>query len=298
MSKIVRVGTRDSLLALWQASQVKVELEKHKIKAEIIKIKSKGDSDLTKPLYEFGVSGIFTKTLDNALLNKKIDIAVHSLKDVPTKPARGVKIKCVLSRENPIDVLVLKDENINFNSALKIATSSIRRKCQWLYKYPNHNIVPIRGNIGSRLSKLKKNNWDGAIFAYAGLKRLGINKVKLKELNWMIPCAAQGTIGIAGLETVKEFDEILERINCPETYRLVGIERKFIGLLGGGCSKPISAHAQIRKNKIIFNTNVCSLDSKKSISDSAEFNINEEDIANKSYLKNCKLGVKDIINLY
>ena len=87
MSKIVRVGTRDSLLALWQASQVKVELEKHKIKTEIIKIKSKGDSDLTKPLYEFGVSGIFTKTLDNALLNKKIDIAVHSLKDVPTKPA-------------------------------------------------------------------------------------------------------------------------------------------------------------------------------------------------------------------
>ena len=113
----------------------------------------------------------------------------------------------------------------------------------------------------------------------------------------MIPCAAQGTIGIAGLESVKEFDEILDRINCPKTYRLVGIERKFIRLLGGGCSKPISAHAQIRKNKIIFETNVCSLDSKKSIIDRTEFDINDQDVANKSYLKNRKLGVKDLIKL-
>ena len=119
MNKIVRVGTRDSLLALWQASQVKKELEKYNIKTEIIKITSKGDTDLTKPLYEFGVSGIFTKSLDKALLNKKIDIAVHSLKDVPTKPADGVKIKCVLSRENPIDVLVLKNKDVNFKLILK-----------------------------------------------------------------------------------------------------------------------------------------------------------------------------------
>tara|TARA_B100001057_G_scaffold80090_1_gene75283 strand:+ start:293 stop:1189 length:897 start_codon:yes stop_codon:yes gene_type:complete len=298
MNKIVRVGTRDSLLALWQASQVKKELEKYNIKTEIIKITSKGDTDLTKPLYEFGVSGIFTKSLDKALLNKKIDIAVHSLKDVPTKPADGVKIKCVLSRENPIDVLVLKNKDVNFSSKLRIATSSIRRKCQWLHKYPNHNIVPIRGNIDNRLSKLRKNNWDGAIFAYAGLKRLGINKIKLKELNWMTPCAAQGTIGIAGLKDEKELDKILEKINCPKTYKLVGIERNFIRLMGGGCSKPISAYAQIKKNKIIFDTNVCSLDSKKSISDCTEFDINDQDIANKSYLKNQKLGVKDIMNLY
>ena len=299
MNKIVRLGTRESALATWQAKSVENELNQHNIKTEIIKIKSDGDLNVNKPLYEFGVSGIFTKSLDVALLNNKIDIAVHSLKDVPSKPAKGIEIKSVLKREDPFDVLVIKNKNIDFKSSLKIATSSVRRKCQWLYKFPNHTIKPIRGNIDTRLKKLLNEDLDGAVFALAGLKRLGLSRdINIKILEWMVPCAAQGTIGIAGLEKNKTLDKVLKKINCDMSYRLVKEERKFIRLMKGGCSKPISAFAFQVEDKIYFKTNICTLDSKKSISNISVFKLNEEDIGGKAFRKNIDLGAKDILESY
>ena len=299
MNKIVRLGTRESALATWQAKSVENELNQHNIKTEIIKIKSEGDLNTNKPLYEFGVSGIFTKSLDIALLNNKIDIAVHSLKDVPSKPAKGIEIKSVLKREDPFDVIVMKNKNVDLKSSLKIATSSVRRKCQWLYKFPNHTIKPIRGNIDTRLKKLLNEDLDGAVFALAGLKRLGLNKdINVEILEWMVPCAAQGTIGIAGLEKNKTLDKVLKKINCDMSYRLVKEERKFISLMKGGCSKPISAFAFQVEDKIYFKTNICTLDSKKSISNISVFKLNEEDIGGKAFRKNIDLGAKDILESY
>ena len=152
----IRIGTRDSELAIWQANYAKKKLLSLGISCQIIKLKSEGDLNQITPLYDFGVSGVFTKTLDQALLNNKVDIAVHSLKDVPINLAKGLEISSVFERADPYDIVILKNENINLSDPLTIATSSIRRKTQWLNKYPNHKIVPLRGNVGTRINKLNK----------------------------------------------------------------------------------------------------------------------------------------------
>src|SRR6476469_2439811 len=143
MSKVLRIGTRESRLAVWQAELVKSQLAQNNIQSELVFIKSEGDIDLVTPLYEIGVQGIFTKTLDAALLSKRIDIAVHSMKDVPTQLAKGIKQAAVLKRASYKDILVYKSDTDFLNdhhSIATIATSSIRRKAQWLHHYPNHSI--------------------------------------------------------------------------------------------------------------------------------------------------------------
>ena len=243
MNDVIRIGTRNSTLALWQANHAKRKFEKLNIPTKIVPIKSEGDLNQITPLYDFGVTGIFTKNLDKALLNNEIDIAVHSLKDVPINPAKGINMSCVFERANPLDVLVIKNKNIDFSKNLTIATSSIRRKCQWLNKYSNHKIEVLRGNVDTRIMKLKKSDWDGAIFAQAGLERLELNIKELLLLEWMIPSAAQGTIALATREKDDTLKELLEKISCNDTMHCVTQERMFLKLMGGGCSMPISAHA-------------------------------------------------------
>lgn len=295
MNDVIRIGTRDSKLALWQANHAKSKFEKLNIPVEIIKIKSEGDLNQITPLYEFGVTGIFTKNLDRALLNNEIDVAVHSLKDVPIKPAEGVKIGCVFKRANPHDVLVLKNKEIDFSQKLIIATSSIRRKCQWLNKYPNHKIEILRGNVDTRLQKLKTNNWDGAIFAQAGIERLELNIKEFLLLDWMIPSAAQGTIALATREKDDALKKILEKISCNDTMHCVTQERMFLKLMGGGCSMPISAHAYFNERKLILKTNICSIDYKKSITDISEYRKNDKDAGLKSYNKIFEKGANKIL---
>jgi len=227
MNDVIRIGTRDSKLALWQANHAKKNFEKLNIPTKIIRIKSIGDLNQITPLYEFGVKGVFTKNLDRALLNNEIDIAVHSLKDVPIQPAQGIRIGCVFKRANPHDVLVQKSKEIDFSKKLTIATSSIRRKCQWINKYPNHKIEILRGNVDTRLEKLKKSNWDGAIFAQAGLERLELNLKNSIILDWMVPSAAQGAIAMAIREKDTIKMKILEKINCKETMHCTNQERIF-----------------------------------------------------------------------
>src|SRR5678815_4966092 len=170
MQPLVKIGTRDSELAVWQANQVREFLSRDNIESELIFIKSEGDIDTVKPLYELGVQGIFTKALDIALLDKRIDIAVHSMKDVPTKPAVGIRQAAVLKRGSFKDIIVYKHHR-NFldhrQGKAVIATSSVRRSAQWLHRYPEHIIENLRGNVNTRLRKISTNEWDGAIFAAA-----------------------------------------------------------------------------------------------------------------------------------
>ncbi len=242
MQKIIKIGTRDSQLALWQANKVKRELASLGFESEIVPIKSTGDIILDKPLYELGITGIFTKNLDIALLENRIDIAVHSMKDVPTVLPKGIVQVAVLKRANYNDILVLKGTEEFFGQPnAVIATGSLRRKAQWLNRYPTHKVVDLRGNVNSRLEKLENNDWDGAVFAAAGLERLGMRPAGAINLGWMIPAPAQGAIMVSCRENDAEIIEAVKQLNDYETQVCVGIEREFLSLLEGGCTAPIGA---------------------------------------------------------
>jgi len=266
--RTIKIGTRSSELALWQANTVSGQLEHLGYKTEIVKIDSIGDVVLDKPLYELGITGVFTKNLDIALLNGKVDIAVHSFKDVPTKLPNGVVQAAILKRGDFNDVLVIKDdENFFANDSAVIATGSLRRKAQWLYRYPHHTITGLRGNVNTRLQKLEDNDWDGAIFAAAGLKRLKLlpEKEKHIKLDWMIPAPAQGAVMIAALEKDEELLEICKELNDENTATCVGIEREFLRVLEGGCTAPIGALAMIWDEEIKFKGVLFSPDGKNKI---------------------------------
>ena len=246
MSKIIRIGTRDSELALWQANTVKDKLEELGYQTALVPVKSTGDLVLNKPLYEMGITGIFTKTLDVAMLNGDIDIAVHSMKDVPTALPKGIVQAAVLKRANYLDILAFKDneEFLGSRDAV-IATGSLRRKAQWLNRYPTHTVVDIRGNVNSRMQKLNYNDWNGAIFAAAGLDRIGLEHEHTIGLTWMLPAPAQGAIMVVALEDDDFVREACAELNHEPTATCTQLEREFLRLLEGGCSAPIGALAYI-----------------------------------------------------
>jgi hydroxymethylbilane synthase len=268
MKKLIRIGTRESQLAVWQAVHVQKLLAKNGFESELVHIKSEGDIDLQTPLYEMGVQGIFTRSLDIALLNDTIDIAVHSMKDVPTQLPKGIVQAAVLKRASYKDLFVYKG-NINFlsdlNSTAIIATSSIRRKAQWLNRYPNHIVENLRGNVNTRLKKVADSNWNGAIFAAAGLERIGLRPEQSVELDWMLPAPAQGAITIACKEGDSYSFDACQQLNDRDTELCTKIERDFLRALLGGCSTPISALAEIKNNELIFKGNILSIDGKDTL---------------------------------
>ncbi|MDA9550395.1 hydroxymethylbilane synthase [Flavobacteriaceae bacterium] len=259
----IKIGTRASKLAVWQAKQVQTLLQKINISSSIIKIKSRGDKDLSKPVYELGVTGVFTKEIDLALLNNEIDIAVHSLKDVPTKLPLGVIQGAVLQRGSELDVII--PSNTLKSKENTIATGSLRRKAQWLNRFKTDNIVEIRGNVQTRLKKLKENNWNGIIMAKAGLERLEILPEDYQELNWMIPAPAQGAISVQNLTINPSITKMLKQINHVETEICTNIERSFLNKLEGGCTAPIGAYAKIANKSIVFRGVLLSAEGKEKI---------------------------------
>ncbi len=278
MKRNLKIGTRESELAVWQATLVKNQLGENGIESELVFIKSEGDKNTITPLYELGVQGIFTKALDSALLNNKIDLAVHSMKDVPTQAASGVRQAAVLKRASFKDILVFKGNRNDiedklakyqysiFNSQesiFKVATSSIRRKAQWLHRYPNDTIENLRGNVNTRLRKIEENDWNGAIFASAGLERIHLRPENSIDLDWMLPAPAQGAITVSCRENDAASFEAAHLLNDEQTEICTKIERDFLRTLLGGCSTPISALAIIENDKIIFKGNVCSVDGKE-----------------------------------
>lgn len=279
MTAPLKIGTRESELAKWQANLVKNLLHDIGVESELVYISSEGDIDVVTPLYDMGVQGIFTKTLDAVLLNKRIDIAVHSYKDVPTQLPVGVQQVAVLKRGSHKDVLVLKDLNddtlhsfgINSNDGELvwrkdvtpstkhiIATSSVRRKAQWLRRYPDDQMENLRGNINTRLQKLNDSNWHGAIFAAAGLERIGLRPKHAIDLDWMLPAPAQGAIVIVCRTEDQEIFENCRQLNDEHTEKATAVEKSFLKALMGGCSTPIGALAKIDGDNIHFTGNICS----------------------------------------
>lgn len=273
MAILLRIGTRESELAIWQATQVKELLAQYGFAGELAFIKSDGDIDLKTPLYEMGVQGIFTKSLDIALLNNTIDIAVHSMKDVPTQLPEGIIEAAVLKRGPVNDLLVYKGDwsmindiwDISGKPELHIATSSIRRKAQWLHKFPKHHVHNLRGNVNTRLKKLEEENWDAAIFAQAGLERINLRPVNSIELDWMLPSPAQGAIMVVCRKEDFVTAAACNHFNDMETAVCTKIERDFLRTLLGGCSTPISALAIIKNNEIYFRGNILSIDGKQKV---------------------------------
>ena len=264
MNKVIRIGTRDSQLALWQAHTVENQLQALGYKTQIVPVKSVGDLKLDTPLYELGVTGIFTKTLDVAMLNNTVDIAVHSLKDVPTALPKGIVQAAVLKRANTLDILVTK-EVVDYKMPLTIATGSLRRKAQWLNKYPTHTVVDLRGNVNTRLQKLQDNSWQGAIFAKAGLERIDVLPSRYTSLDWMTPAPAQGAMTIVALEKDSFCVEATQKLNDTPSEICTQIERDFLRTLEGGCTAPIGALAKIEGETIQFKGCLLSLDGTKKI---------------------------------
>ncbi len=263
---IIRIGTRDSELALWQANKVKSTLENLGYKTQLVPVKSEGDLNLDQPLYEMGITGIFTKTLDVAMITGKVDIAVHSMKDVPTSLPKGIVEAAVLERASNKDILLHKGLDFLNHKKGTIASGSLRRKAQWLNKYPNHQVVDLRGNVNTRMQKLKDNNWNGAIFAEAGLERINLKPKDFLPLDWMLPAPAQGAMLVVAMEKDTHIREALAKLNHRETEICVHIEREFLKVLEGGCTAPIGALATVNGDEIQFEGNLLSLDGKQKFS--------------------------------
>ncbi|HEX6335259.1 MAG TPA: hydroxymethylbilane synthase, partial [Flavisolibacter sp.] len=279
MSTPLRIGTRDSQLAVWQATLVQDLLRQSGVASELVYIKSEGDIDLVTPLYALGVQGVFTRTLDAALLSGRIDIAVHSMKDVPTQLAQGIRQAAVLKRASTLDILVYKKEEdlaalgygangwddaaATGTNGFTIATSSVRRIAQWLHRYPQHRVENLRGNVNTRLRKVQEHDWNGAIFAAAGLERIGLRPATSVDLDWMLPAPAQGAIMVVCRDDDAASFESCRSFNDEVTAVCTRAERDFLSALMGGCSTPISALANISDGRIHFRGNIVSTEGSK-----------------------------------
>lgn len=250
--KTIRIGTRNSPLALWQAHEVESKLKALGFETEIVPILSSGDKNLDQPLYALGITGVFTKDLDTALLNKEIDIAVHSLKDVPTKLPQNIRISAVLERDFPEDVLVRNNDAQPLDlNVLKIATSSLRRWAFWLKEFPETEFTDIRGNVQTRLKKLDDGIADATIFSLAGIKRMNLD-IHYEQIPFLLQAPSQGVVAIASLSDNKELNESLKSISHKETEICMTIEREFLKTLEGGCTAPIGAKAEMVDGQIRF----------------------------------------------
>ncbi len=259
----IRIGTRDSELATWQAGQVSNALEEQGHETEIVFIKSEGDLDQMTPLTEMGGKGVFTKALDEAMLNGQIDVAVHSFKDLPTENPLPLKVAAIMERADPRDSLVapkgtdfLDDEQYK----AVIATGSNRRKAQWLNRYPHHEMAGLRGNVNTRLQKVQSQGWDGAIFAAAGLLRINLGSHISRYLDWMVPAAAQGAMAVMVREEDERMEEIVGRLNHDETALCTTIERDFLHDMEAGCSAPVGAYARIEEGEVHLKAVALTLD--------------------------------------
>jgi hydroxymethylbilane synthase len=257
--KKIVIGTRSSKLALWQAEFVRSELNRLRpdLEIELNKIKTTGDKILDVPLANVGGKGLFVKEIEEALLGKTADIAVHSMKDVPTEFPEGLHLAVICRREDPRDAFISGMRNDRFEiqrfkdlpPGAKIGTSSLRRSCQLLSIRPDLKIGQLRGNLDTRLRKLDEGQFDAIILAAAGMIRLGLKKriTEILPFEISLPAIGQGAVGIECRVGDAWINELIAPLNHPETAVCVKAERAFLKKLEGGCQVPIAAHAGIRK---------------------------------------------------
>ena len=280
MKKIV-IGTRGSKLAIYQANIVKSKLEIAYPTLEVVIniIKTKGDKILDIALSKIEDKGFFTKEIQDALYSKEVDIAVHSLKDLPTKFTEGTQLGAILERANHRDVLVSTDGKklVEFTSKDKIATSSLRRKSQLIQINKDVQVVEIRGNIDTRIRKMKNGYCQGMIMAAAGIERLGLQEHISEYFNetQMLTAPGQGAIAIEIREKDNEILKLLSALNHKESAICVAAERSFLNRLEGGCQIPFAAHATIEGNILTIEGMVSTLDGREMQKEKIKGNIRD-----------------------
>lgn len=283
----IKAGTRGSELALWQTNWVCGRLKELRpgLEIEIKIIKTQGDKILDVSLSKIGDKGLFTKAIEDALLGGEIDFAVHSLKDLPTSLPEGLGIAAVPERETRQDAFISNKYNSlnELPAGAKVATGSLRRKCQLLNLNPGLDIIDIRGNVNTRLKKFEENGYDGLILAYAGLKRLGLEKY-VKEIiseDTMLPAVSQGALAIESRINDAGTNGILKLLDHEETRKCVEAERAFLHALEGGCQIPIGVYTASEKGKIHIKGMVGSIDGKEVIKAELTSDMNEPAKAGK-----------------
>ena len=281
MTDILRIATRKSPLALWQAEDVKARVEALElgVQVELIKMTTKGDQLLDSPLAKIGGKGLFVKELETAILDGDADIAVHSIKDVPAVVPVGLQVIHILERENPHDAFVSNNfQNLDeLPDDAIVGTCSLRRQAQILAKYPNLRVHSLRGNVNSRLRKLDDGEYDAIILASAGLIRLGMNERIAHELSVedSLPAAGQGIVGIETREDDDVNIALMDKLHHQTTSYRVRAERALSARLDGGCQVPIAAFSEMTGNKIWLRGMVASPDGKRVISADATAHQNE-----------------------
>lgn len=297
------IGSRGSELALWQANYIKREIEKKNknVKVEINIIKTKGDKILDVALSKIGDKSLFTKELEVELLAKRIDLAVHSLKDLQTQIPAGLKLTAVTKRHEVEDVLIARKKGMTIQSLpdyAVVATGSLRRRSQLLHLRPDITIVDLRGNVPSRIKKFLESEWDAIILARAGVERLNLKKhissfIPKEEI---LPAVGQGALGIEIHEDNKIVEEILQSLHHEETYKAVLAERSLLRTLEGGCQVPIGAFAEVKASGLYLDAVVGSLDGSITYRKKLRGSKNKPEKLGKTLAKDLlKAGAKEIL---
>ena len=302
MKNKVIIGSRTSKLALYQTNEVKNELKKNfpDLEVEIKKIKTKGDILLDKPLDRSLDKGYFVKEIQELLIQNKIDIAVHSLKDLPVDKIDELEISAILERANPQDVFLSKKNKklANFSGNELIGTTSLRRKAQLLKINPKLKIEDIRGNVDTRIKKMVEGKYDGLVMAAAGIERLKLDEYITEYLNFdlFLNAPGQGAIAVEINSKNKEVNQLVSTINHERTMICTRYERDFMKRMGGGCNYPIGAYSYFEGNQIFLEGIILSLNGKKSIKHKVKSEDKDSDLAYELGLKFNKDNVKDLIN--
>jgi len=267
----LKIGTRGSQLALFQANWVKDQLgQTHPdLKVTLIKIKTTGDKIQDVPLAKIGGKGLFVKEIEEALLQRRIDLAVHSIKDVPTEFPQGLHLSVITQREDPRDVFISRDGKTlkELPQNAKIGTSSLRRQAQLLHFRSDFEMIPLRGNLDTRLKKLKTMNLDAIVLALAGLKRLGLEE-RITEIippEISLPAIGQGALGIETRMNDEEVEEKIRFLNDDDSWIAVSAERAFLKKLEGGCQVPIAAFGRMMDSILRVDGLVGTIDGKRLI---------------------------------
>lgn len=280
----IRIGTRKSQLALWQANFIATKLIEKGIDVEIVKITTQGDKILDVPLAKIGGKGLFVKEIEDTILRGEIDIAVHSLKDVPTKLPDGLDIVAIPQREDPSDAFVsVKYDSLNhLPTGATVGTSSLRRKSQLLRLRPDLRVEDLRGNVDTRLRKLQEGQFDAIILAYAGLKRLGLQENVRQKLtpDVMIPAVCQGFLGIEAKVDDRRVLDAISFLNDEQSFIRASAERSFLATLEGGCQVPLGAYCEIVDGKIKITGYISDLEGKEFYKDSLEVDLGDKPVEN------------------
>ena len=277
----LKIGTRGSQLALFQANWVKDQLiQAHPhLKVSLVKIKTTGDKIQDAPLAKIGGKGLFVKEIEEALMQKKIDLAVHSIKDVPTQFPEGLHLYVITKREDPRDIFISKvgTKLKDLPHGAKIGTSSLRRQAQLLHYRSDFELVPLRGNLDTRLKKLKTMNLDGIVLALAGVKRLGLEETvtEIIATDISLPAIGQGALGIETRQDDREIEEQIRFLNDRDSWIAVSAERSFLKKLEGGCQVPIAAFARTAGATLQIDGLVGTIDGKRILRERVEGRVEE-----------------------